>query len=232
MAPPKRPKVHVEVDNQSAAIFWDKSSAEQSIDPITGQKDFEGYRIYRSNTAADFLSPEDFLLNLSLVGEFDRSDDNVGYNTGFSRILMESPKTFPGDTTKYWYRFPPDVLDAVARRVPQPVTAYSVGPVWDDKQPYYAIYLEEPDAAAEPRLKRFLTEFDTQLGVENVEYAAKREGARLGALRAAVIPAGRWAEWDRERLARTGGSPEQYKHPCLINAIDFRETLAREGRLD
>ena len=116
-------------------------------------------------------------------------------------------------------------MDAVARRVPQPVTAYSVGPVWDDKQPYYAIYLEEPDAADEPRLKRFLTEFDTQLGVENVEYAAKREGARLGALRAAVIPAGRWAEWDRERLARTGGSPEQYKHPCLIGDLKFRDTM-------
>jgi hypothetical protein len=106
-APPKRPKVHVEVQNQSAAIYWDKVSAEQSIDPITGQKDFEGYRIYRSNTAEDFLSPEDFLLNLSLVGEFDRSDDNVGYNTGFSRVLLDQPVTFPGDTTAYWYRFPP-----------------------------------------------------------------------------------------------------------------------------
>lgn len=110
-APPKRPKVHVEVANQTAVVYWDKSSAEESIDPISGERDFEGYRIYRSNTAADFLAPEDFLLNLSLVGEFDRADNNIGYNTGFGRILLDAPAVFPGDTTEYWYRFPPEGED-------------------------------------------------------------------------------------------------------------------------
>ncbi|HEY1186828.1 MAG TPA: GH3 auxin-responsive promoter family protein, partial [Gemmata sp.] len=116
-------------------------------------------------------------------------------------------------------------FDAVAQRVNQPVTAYSVAPVWDDRQPYYAIFLEAPDAENEPVLKRFLAELDGQLGVENVEYAAKRESGRLGALRAALIPAGTWAGWDRTRLAQTGGSPEQYKHPCLIGDLKFRETM-------
>lgn len=116
-------------------------------------------------------------------------------------------------------------MDAVARRVPQPVTAYSVAPVWNDEQPYYAIFLEEPDATDEARLKHFLAEFDEQLGVENVEYQAKRESARLGAARAAIIPAGAWAKWDRDRLAQTGGSPEQYKHPCLIGDLKFRATM-------
>jgi hypothetical protein len=116
-------------------------------------------------------------------------------------------------------------MDAVAKRLPQPITAYSVAPVWDDRQPYYAIFLEEPDAADEGRLKQFLTEFDSQLGVENVEYAAKRDSGRLGALRAALVPAGIWAKWDRERLAQTGGSPEQYKHPCLIGDLKFRDTM-------
>lgn len=116
-------------------------------------------------------------------------------------------------------------MDAVAKRVPQPVTAYSVAPVWDDRQPYYAVFLEEPDAADEGLLKRFLAEFDTQLGIENVEYASKRESGRLGSLRAAVIPAGTWAKWDRERLAKTGGSPEQYKHPCLIGDLTFRDSV-------
>lgn len=116
-------------------------------------------------------------------------------------------------------------MDAVAQRVPQPVTAYSVAPVWDDQQPYYALFLEETDAADEPRLKHFLAQFDAQLGAENVEYAAKRESGRLGAVRAAVIPAGAWAKWDRARLAQTGGSPEQYKHPCLIGDTNFRATM-------
>jgi hypothetical protein len=106
-APPRRPKVHVAVENQNATVYWDKSTAEESVDPITAQKDFEGYRIYRSNTAADFLDHENFLLNLSIFGEFDRSDDDDGHNTGFSRILLDSAVTFPGDTIQYWYRFPP-----------------------------------------------------------------------------------------------------------------------------
>ncbi|MCI0701452.1 MAG: GH3 auxin-responsive promoter family protein [Planctomycetia bacterium] len=115
-------------------------------------------------------------------------------------------------------------MDAVVKRVPQPVTAYSVAPVWDDKQPYYAIFLEEPDVTDEALLKRFLAEFDRQLGVENVEYSAKRE-SRLGAIRAAILPAGTWTKWDRERLAQTGGSPEQYKHPCLIGDLKFKESV-------
>ncbi len=116
-------------------------------------------------------------------------------------------------------------MDAVANRINQPVTAYSVAPVWDDKQPYYALFLEELDASDESRLKHFLAEFDKQLGVENVEYAAKRESGRLGAVRAAIIPAGAWVKWDRDRLAQTGGSPEQYKHPCLIGDLKFRDTM-------
>ncbi|MBP3958664.1 GH3 auxin-responsive promoter family protein [Gemmata sp. G18] len=116
-------------------------------------------------------------------------------------------------------------MDAVAQRINQPITAYSVSPVWDEKQPYYAIFLEEPDVANEPVLKHFLAEFDKQLGVENVEYAAKRESGRLGPLRAMVIAAGTWAKWDRDRLSQTGGSPEQYKHPCLIGDLKFRDTM-------
>jgi hypothetical protein len=106
-APPRRPKVRVEVASQGAVVFWDKSTAEESVDPITSEKDFEGYRIYRSNTSADFLNHENFILDMSLVGEFDRADDDIGYNTGFNRILLDSAMTFPGDTVQYWYRFPP-----------------------------------------------------------------------------------------------------------------------------
>lgn len=106
--PPRRPKVHVQVENQNIALYWDRSSAEESVDPISGQKDFEGYRIYRSNAADDFLNNANFALNLTIAGDFDRADDSIGFNTGFSRILLDSAVTFPGDTTAYWYRFPPE----------------------------------------------------------------------------------------------------------------------------
>jgi hypothetical protein len=116
-------------------------------------------------------------------------------------------------------------FDAVAARHQLTVAAYSVAPVWDEAQPYYALFLEEPDAADEAGLRRFIAEFDRQLGAENVEYASKRESGRLGPIRALIIPIGAWSDWDRDRLTRTGGSPEQYKHPCLIGDLEFRAAM-------
>lgn len=127
--PPRQPKVRAEIENKKVAIYWDKSTSEESVDPITGLKDFEGYRIYRSNAGADFQSPESILLNIPLVGEFDLPNNNVGHNTGFSQILLDSPITFERDSircypdsignircdtvyaTRYWYRFPPKGID-------------------------------------------------------------------------------------------------------------------------
>lgn len=116
-------------------------------------------------------------------------------------------------------------MDAVARRVHQPITAYSLAPVWDERQPYYAIFLEEQDVADPAGVRSFLGELDRALGEDNIEYAAKRDSGRLGPPRVAVIPAGAWSAWDRDRLAKTGGSPEQYKHPCLIGDIEFKATM-------
>jgi hypothetical protein len=122
-------------------------------------------------------------------------------------------------------------FDAVAARHDQHVAAYTLAPVWDENQPYYALFLEEPDAADVPRLRAFLKDFDAQLGAENVEYAAKRDSGRLGPVRALLIPAGAWHAWDRDHLAQTGGSPEQYKHPCLIGDLKFRETMRVVGEV-
>jgi hypothetical protein len=105
--PPRPPKVHAEVGNRGVTVYWDKSTSEQSLDPITKEFDFEGYRVFRSKAGADFTNPEDLLLTLSLVGEFDLPGDNVGYNTGFGAIALPQAQFFPGDTVAYWYRFPP-----------------------------------------------------------------------------------------------------------------------------
>jgi len=105
--PPKAPKVRAVAGNQSVTIYWDKSSAELSLDPISRTLDFEGYRIYRSNAGSDFTDPANLILDIPLVGEYDRNDNTVGYNTGFGKILLDQPKTFPGDTVQYWYQFPP-----------------------------------------------------------------------------------------------------------------------------
>lgn len=116
-------------------------------------------------------------------------------------------------------------VDAVLKAVPQPITGYTLAPVFDDRQPYYAIFLEEPDAADTDRLRRFVAALDHELGVQNIEYAAKRESGRLGPVRVKTIPAGEWAKWDVARLKKTGGASEQYKRPCLIGDVNFHTTM-------
>ena len=105
--PPRQPRVRAVVENQQAIIYWDRTQAEESFDPISKKFDFEGYRIYRSSAGADITDPTSFILSMDLVGDYDRADDNIGYNTGFGAIKLASPKMFPGDTVQYWYRFPP-----------------------------------------------------------------------------------------------------------------------------
>jgi len=105
--PPRQPRVRAVVENQRAIIYWDRTQAEESFNPISKKYDFEGYRIYRSSAGADIKDPTNFILSMSLVGDFDRADDNIGYNTGFGAVKLDSPKVFSGDTVQYWYRFPP-----------------------------------------------------------------------------------------------------------------------------
>jgi hypothetical protein len=52
--------------------------------------------------------------------------------------------------------------------------------------------------------------------------------AEVSALRAAPLS---WTRWDRERLQRTGGTLEQYKHPCLIGDHEFHQGVRRSGDL-
>lgn len=103
-SPPVVPKVKVIPASNSAILYWDKS-AEESIDPISGKKDFEGYRIYRTQSGFDLNLQEDILSSLSLAGEFDSTDNEIGFNTGFQFIKLNEPVTFSGDTTKYCYKF-------------------------------------------------------------------------------------------------------------------------------
>src|SRR5574341_2213571 len=50
--PPSPPRLRVAPENQKVTLYWDRL-AEESRDLITGQKDFEGYRLYRSQLGAD-----------------------------------------------------------------------------------------------------------------------------------------------------------------------------------
>ncbi len=103
-APPISPIVKVIPENQKVTIYWDKR-AEESIDPISAKKDFEGYIIYRTNPGYDLTESQDINASLIKTAEFDSAGNDIGFNTGFDFIEMDEPVKFVGDDTEYWYKF-------------------------------------------------------------------------------------------------------------------------------
>ncbi len=101
-SPPRTPNIKVVPENQKAVIYWDKR-AEQSVDPISGKKDFEGYRVYRTQAGFD-LNQKSTLSSLVTMAEFDSTGNSFGFNTGFNAVELNDPVTFPNDTVKYYYK--------------------------------------------------------------------------------------------------------------------------------
>ncbi len=105
------------------------------------------------------------------------------------------------------------------------LSAYSVAPCWNDEQPYYGLFIEKTDLANVNQGIELVRGLEKRLAEINIEYASKRETQRLGPLRLQLLPSDTWVQWDRQRLAKTGGNLEQYKHPCLIPDSRFREAF-------
>jgi hypothetical protein len=115
------------------------------------------------------------------------------------------------------------------------LTAYSLAPCWppagrmtdndDFETPYYGLFIERDDLPDPSVGQALVGRLDAHLRALNIEYASKRQSQRLGAVRLELVPSGFWACWDRERLRQTGGTLEQYKHPCLINDPQFRSRI-------
>lgn len=100
--PPRTPNMKVVVDAGIASIFWDDFS-EGSIDPVTGEQDFAGYRLYRTQLGDDLRGT--MTTSAQMLREWDVPGKNVGFNTGFDDIRLSQPVTFPGDPISYRYRF-------------------------------------------------------------------------------------------------------------------------------
>ncbi|MBK9730195.1 MAG: hypothetical protein IPO83_02725 [Chitinophagaceae bacterium] len=98
--PPATPKVKIIPASNSVKIYWD-NRAEYSIDPISREMDFEGYRIYRSNAGDDVQQ----ISTQNQIAQWDNPGNSIGYNNGFEAIRLPSPMYFEGDTTAYQYKF-------------------------------------------------------------------------------------------------------------------------------
>lgn len=115
--PPSPPRVKVIPSDRRVTVYWDRS-AEESVDFISGKKDFEGYRLYRTQLGED-LPGRDLLSSLTLLAEFD-SINGIGYDTGLEFVRLAAPVTFgetainpntgQPETIDYHYRFVNDNL--------------------------------------------------------------------------------------------------------------------------
>ena len=103
--------------------------------------------------------------------------------------------------------------------------SYLLAPVWDEP-PYYALLIEEDDLAETALAgEAFASAVERELRRQNVEYVSKRDTLRLGPVRILPIPSGSWAEFQRRRLARSGGTVEQYKQPHLVPDLNIAESF-------
>jgi hypothetical protein len=100
--PPATPRMRIEPGSNRVDIYWD-NAAESSIDPISQRQDFEGYRIYRSQPGDDLGL--NLLAEASLVGQWDKPGNSVGFNNGLEAIRLPEPVRFEGDSTIYHYRY-------------------------------------------------------------------------------------------------------------------------------
>jgi hypothetical protein len=104
---------------------------------------------------------------------------------------------------------------------------FTLSPVWGDP-PYYRLHVEESAVPHPALLNRLSVTADENLKQLNCEYHDKRLSGRLAPLECHALPAGTWQRFTRHRQSRSGGSVEQYKHPCLVPALEFSATLCRD----
>ncbi len=103
-APPLVPRYRYEIGSNRITLYWD-ASAEESVDPISRKKDFEGYRLYKTTLGFDVKDVVDVLAELKPVAQFDRPGNGIGYDNGFGAIRLAEPVYFPGDPTPYVYKY-------------------------------------------------------------------------------------------------------------------------------
>jgi hypothetical protein len=97
--------------------------------------------------------------------------------------------------------------------------SYLLLPSWADP-PYYALLVEEDDLDSPGDVERLAGAVEQGLRSQNAEYANRGDTRRLGPVQIVRIPTGSWAEFQKSRLARSGGKVEQYKQPHLIPDLD------------
>lgn len=108
--PPDPPITRIVAKDKSIEVYW-ADNAEFSIDAISKEMDFEGYRVYKTKVGFDVQNTQDIENDLNRIGEWDIPGNVKFFDVGFDGIMLEEPVTFPGDTNEYVYKY---VFDNIA----------------------------------------------------------------------------------------------------------------------
>ena len=100
---------------------------------------------------------------------------------------------------------------------------FTVSPVWGDP-PRYQLLVERGDVGA-PFGDSLAQQVDERLKLLNCEYKEKRATGRLAPMKWMPLPDGTWTAFSKSRRKNSGGSLEQYKHPCLVPDLEFGSKL-------
>jgi hypothetical protein len=100
---------------------------------------------------------------------------------------------------------------------------FTVSPVWGDP-PRYQLLVERGDVGV-PVGDSLAQKVDERLKSLNCEYKEKRATGRLAPMKWMPLPDGTWTVFSKNRRKNSGGSLEQYKHPCLVPDLEFGSKL-------
>jgi hypothetical protein len=100
---------------------------------------------------------------------------------------------------------------------------FTVSPVWGDP-PRYQLLVERGDVGV-PVGDSLAHQVDERLKLLNCEYKEKRATGRLAPMKWMPLPDGTWTAFSKNRRKNSGGSLEQYKHPCLVPDLEFGSKL-------
>ncbi len=116
-------------------------------------------------------------------------------------------------------------VSAAQEAVGTKLASFLLLPSWGDP-PRYNLLVETSDLNGEASAARLAAAVEAELAGQNAEYENRRATLRLDPIRIRRLPPGSWADFQRRRLARSGGTVEQYKQPCLLADLDAIEGFA------
>ncbi|MBL8819486.1 MAG: GH3 auxin-responsive promoter family protein [Planctomyces sp.] len=124
-----------------------------------------------------------------------------------------------------------DAVRSAAETSGVPLRYFTLTPSWGNP-PGYVLYAlpagSEQQTAFDPSaLQKLATLADSNLKHRNSEYLEKRDTGRLAPIRCEFLPASHWDKFTIHRTRRSGGSIEQYKHPCLLPDPQFEDLFRK-----